>query len=92
MAGFVEPASALPVSWLRVDPQGELLASIHVLQPETFWIAQLEYSKDVLAQSAAVAGLAAHKPFTYRAMNALVGCLENSKIYCRYTTYLSLLF
>jgi len=35
----------MPISWVRVDPQVELLASIQVLQPTTFWTAQLEYSR-----------------------------------------------
>lgn len=78
-----EILGSVPVSWVRVDPKAELLASVQVLQPEGFWIAQLEFSKDVLAQDAAVSGLASHRPFSYRAMNALVGCLENSKIFCR---------
>lgn len=85
MHASAEPTSNLPVSWLRVDPQGELLASVHILQPEAFWIAQLEYSKDVLAQSAAVAGLCSSKTFSYRSMNALFNCLEDTKhfYYCR---------
>ena len=78
-----EPANAIPVSWVRVDPQSELLARIRVVQPEGFWIAQLEFSKDAVAQAAAVAGLAALRPFSYKGMNALFGCLENSRVFCR---------
>lgn len=77
-------ASALPVSWVRIDPQAELLAQIHVLQPASFWTAQLDFSKDVAAQSDAIVGLASERPFTYRSLNALHACLENPKLYCRY--------
>lgn len=78
-----EAANGIPVSWVRVDPQGELLASTTVLQPATMWTAQLDFSRDVVAQSAAVAGLAAERPFTYRALNALHACVENPKVFCR---------
>lgn len=76
-------ASALPVSWVRVDPQAELLASIQILQPAAFWGAQLDFSRDVVAQSAAVIGLSAERPFSYRNLNALNACLTNPKVYCR---------
>ena len=33
-----------------VDPSGEWLAPVAVLQPEAMWAAQLERSKDVVAQ------------------------------------------
>ena len=74
----------MPISWVRVDPHAELLASVQVLQPPGMWSAQLDFSRDVAAQSAAVAGLAAERPFSYKALNALQGCLENPKVYCRY--------
>ena len=35
----------MPISWVRVDPQAELLARICVLQPTAFWSAQLEFSR-----------------------------------------------
>lgn len=76
-------AANVPVSWVRVDPQAELLAAVRVLQPLPMWAAQLDFSRDVAAQSAAVAGLAGERPFTYKAFNALHACLENPKIYCR---------
>ena len=44
------------VQWVRLDPHGESLAAAAVLQPEAMWAAQLERSRDVVAQSAAVAG------------------------------------
>ena len=44
------------VQWVRLDPHGESLAATAVLQPEAMWAAQLERSRDVVAQSAAVAG------------------------------------
>ena len=74
----------MPISWVRVDPNAELLASVQVLQPPGMWSAQLDFSRDVAVQSAAVAGLAAERPFSYKALNALQGCLENPKVYCRY--------
>ena len=77
-------ANALPVSWVRVDPQAELLAQIQVLQPSVFWGAQLDFSRDVAAQAAAVVGLASERPFSYRSLNTLFACLSNPRVYCRF--------
>ncbi len=76
-------AQRLPIEWVRLDPHGELLAATHVAQPEFMLAAQLERSKDVVAQSAAVAGLAAARPITYGVVNALRACVLNGAIYCR---------
>ena len=73
----------MPVSWVRVDPQSELLAAVTTHQPLTSWTAQLDFSRDVVAQSTAVAGIAAERPFTFKALNALHACAENPKIYAR---------
>ncbi len=35
---------------MRLDPHGESLAAAHVLQPEAMWAAQLERSRDAVAQ------------------------------------------
>ncbi|KAK9825158.1 hypothetical protein WJX81_006717 [Elliptochloris bilobata] len=72
-----------PVQWVRLDPHGESLAPAAVLQPEAMWAAQLERSRDVVAQSAAVAGLAALRPITYGVVNALRACAGNAVVYCR---------
>lgn len=80
---------ALPVEWVRLDPGSELLAAINLRQPEAMLAAQLERSKDISAQSAAVAGLAAQRPVTYGAVNALRACMQNSGVYCRCTSLLS---
>lgn len=77
-------ALGLPVEWVRLDPNGELLAAARVLQPEHMLAAQLERFKDVVAQSAAVAGLAALRPTTYGVVNALRACVLSPTTYCRY--------
>ena len=46
-----------PIYWIQIDANLESLADTLVLQPEYMWIAQLEQSLDVAAQSAAIAGL-----------------------------------
>ena len=68
---------------MRLDPGSELIALIRLRQPEPVLAAQLERSKDVLAQSAAIAGLAAIRPVTYGVVNALRACMQNSSFYCR---------
>lgn len=73
-----------PVQWVQIDPQGETLASVCLLQPDWMWAAQLERSKDTAAQSAAVAGLAALRPTTYIAISALEHCLQDDQVYPRY--------
>lgn len=40
-----------PVQWVRLDPHGESLAAAAVLQPEAMWAAQLERSRDAVAQA-----------------------------------------
>ena len=84
MLHCAENLSNVPLSWVRVDPNAELLASVQVLQPPGMWSAQLDFSRDVGAQSAAVAGLAGERPFSYKALNALQACLESPRVYCRY--------
>ena len=72
------------MEWVRLDPGSELIALIRLRQPEAVLAAQLERSKDVLAQSAAITGLAAMRPVTYGVVNALRACMQNSSFYCRY--------
>ncbi len=45
--------------------------------------AQLERSKDVAAQSAAIAQLAALRPTSYGVVNALRACMQHAATYCR---------
>ena len=71
------------MEWVRLDPGNELIALIMLRQPETVLAAQLERSKDVLAQSAAIVGLATIRPVTYGVVNALRACMQNSNFYCR---------
>ena len=71
------------MEWVRLDPGNELIALIRLRQPEVVLAAQLERSKDVLAQSAAIVGLAAICPVTYGVVNALRACMQNSNFYCR---------
>ncbi|KAK9854442.1 hypothetical protein WJX84_004440 [Apatococcus fuscideae] len=73
----------LPVWWVRLDRFGEWLADTRVLQTEQMWALQLQRSRDVAAQAAAVAGLAAMRPATFGAANALQACLQNPSTYCR---------
>ncbi len=74
------------MEWVRLDPGSELIAEVELRQPEAMLAAQLERSKDVQAQSAAVAGLAAQRPVTYGVVNALRACMQNSSAYCRCLT------
>ena len=74
------------MEWVRLDPGNELIALIRLRQPETVLAAQLERSKDVLAQSAAIVGLAAIRPVTYGVVNALRACMQNGNFYCRCST------
>ena len=74
------------MEWVRLDPGSELIAEVELRQPEAMLAAQLERSKDVQAQSAAVAGLAAQRPVTYGVVNALRACMQNSNVYCRCLT------
>ncbi|GAB4818075.1 hypothetical protein N2152v2_005121 [Parachlorella kessleri] len=55
--GGLRPQEGQPVQWVRIDPGGEWLCSTRVLQPERCWLAQLQHSKDVVAQAEAVQGL-----------------------------------
>ena len=45
-----------PVLYVRCDPGQEWLCRVTTLQPESMWVQQLERSRDVVAQSQAVAG------------------------------------
>ena len=70
---------------MRLDPHGECLCQIRLAQPEAMLAAQLERSKDVAAQSAAVAGLAsAQLPPSYGVVNALRTCLQDPAVYWRW--------
>ena len=79
----VMAAGDLPVWWVRLDRFGEWLADTRVLQTEQMWALQLQRGRDVAAQAAAVAGLAAMRPATFGAANALQACLQNPSIFCR---------
>ncbi|CAL8462796.1 g2329 [Coccomyxa elongata] len=76
-------ATRLPVEWVRVDPHGESLAAVEVRQPEVMAAAQLERSKDVAAQTAAIAQLVALRPTSYGVVNALRACMQDAATYCR---------
>ena len=70
-----------PIKYVRVDPEFDWLARVAVVQTEGSWIAQLHDSKDVVAQSQAIEGLAALKPTTFKVVNALTLCLRNRKVF-----------
>lgn len=53
---MIPGAARHPVQFVRLDPGGAWLAGVTVLQPELAWVAQLERSGDVVAQSLAVTG------------------------------------
>ena len=72
------------MEWVRLDPGSELIALIRLRQPEAMLAAQLERSKDVVAQSAAIAGLLAVRPVSYGVINALRACMQSSSVFCRY--------
>lgn len=71
------------MQWVILDPQGESLALARVLQPENMWATQLERSRDVVQQSAAVAGLVTLSPTTYGVVNSLRACLCNRHVFPR---------
>lgn len=54
------------------------------MQPEVMAAAQLERSKDVAAQTAAIAQLAALRPTSYGVVNALRACMQDVATYCRW--------
>ncbi len=45
-----------PIQFVQLDPGADWLCGTTVLQPELAWVAQLERSRDVVAQSLAVKG------------------------------------
>ena len=59
------------------------LARVRVLQPERTWIAQLEHSRDALAQLAAIAALSHMTPLSVAGTNALKSCLTSPTNFCR---------
>lgn len=71
------------MEWVRLDPHGESLAAVRLAQPEVMAAAQLERSKDVAAQSAAISQLGALRPATYGVVNALRICMQDTATYCR---------
>lgn len=68
--------------WLLVEPH-TAFARVRVLQPERVWTAQLEHSRDVLAQLAAIDALAAMAPLSAAGVNALKACLLSPTNFCR---------
>ncbi|GAX73696.1 hypothetical protein CEUSTIGMA_g1148.t1 [Chlamydomonas eustigma] len=76
-----------PVLYIRMDPRMEWLCSVTVKQDATMWETQLEKSRDVVAQSQAVAGLApfcrSEEGWQQGAISALGACLKNRQMYCR---------
>ncbi len=46
-----------PVSWVRIDPELEWIASVQLTQPDVMWIEQLENDRDVIAQWDAIQAL-----------------------------------
>ena len=72
-----------PIKYVRVDPDMNWFASVKVNQPEPMWGHQLQISKDVVAQSEAIAGLSAIRPQTYSVVNLLTTCLRNKKVFYR---------
>lgn len=55
-----------------------------LVQPEVMAAAQLERSKDVAAQTAAIAQLVALRPTSYGVVNALRACMQDAATYCRW--------
>ena len=72
-----------PIKYVRLDPDMDWFATVKVNQPEPMWGHQLQISKDVVAQSEAIAGLSAIKPQTYSVVNLLTTCLRNKKVFYR---------
>ncbi|GAQ89684.1 TATA binding protein associated factor [Klebsormidium nitens] len=70
------------VVWVRVNPDLDVLAELHVHQTEHMWIAQLEKDRDVVAQVEAITALGALPRPTFAAMNALNNCLADGRVYC----------
>ncbi len=60
------------------------MACLSLVQPEVMAAAQLERSKDVAAQTAAIAQLVALRPTSYGVVNALRACMQDAATYCRW--------
>ena len=63
-----------------------MVKCVSLVQPEVMAAAQLERSKDVAAQSAAIAQLVALRPTSYGVVNALRACMHDAATYCRCET------
>ena len=74
-----------PVTWVRVDPGRDWIASINMRQAEAGWISQLAKDKDVVAQGEAVEALArcVLERGSYASVNALAARLEDEDTFCR---------
>ncbi|KAJ9505028.1 hypothetical protein QJQ45_021513, partial [Haematococcus lacustris] len=86
--GAMQPGGARhPLLWVSLDPAADWLCGGTVLQPEACWLAQLDKSRDVVAQSQAVQALASlagsfERP-SLGAVQALAACLRNTRMFCR---------
>ena len=68
--------------WVVLEPH-TALARVRVLQPERVWMAQLEHSRDALAQLAAINALSSMQPLSVAATKALRSCLTSPSNFCR---------
>ncbi|ESQ27774.1 hypothetical protein EUTSA_v10018013mg [Eutrema salsugineum] len=72
-----------PLAWIKVDPEMEYIAEVHLHQPLQMWVNQLEKDGDVVAQAQAVASLEALKQHSFSIVNALNNTLTDSKVFWR---------
>ncbi|XP_072992709.1 transcription initiation factor TFIID subunit 2 [Typha latifolia] len=72
-----------PLLWIRVDPEMEYLAEIHLHQPVQMWINQLEKDKDVIAQSQAIAEMEKLPQLPFSVVNTLNNFLNDTKAFWR---------
>ncbi len=80
-----EDAFILPLSWVRLDPEVEWIASLQTHQSEGMLIEQLRNDRDVIAQYEAIVMLQRH-PSSLAIVEALEGILNDPKCFHRIRT------
>lgn len=72
-----------PLSWIRLDPEMEWIATLELNQPEYMLIEQLHHDRDVVAQAEAIHFLRRINPSTPGIVEALERTLADAKCFHR---------
>ena len=72
-----------PLSWIRIDPEGDWLARFNIQQTDTMWVEQLENDRDVIAQWEAVKALEKFSSLSEPALFAIERIVLDVKIFYR---------